>query len=226
MLKPTGIALMALLTLTACGKPDKPAASDEGSGVSSSSVADQGAQTLSCETPVAKSATAAQLLQTYAGQSREETVPGPEGTTESAVVLYPDDPARKVVVTFWDEAKTQVADVRIGRGAVQWSGPGNIRIGSALKAVEAANGKAFDLYGFDWDYGGYAADFKGGTLGLMSGDCVLSLRFAPPESHTGQLTSDIVGDTQVASSNPNMQALQPVIVEMSVGWPSPSAAVE
>lgn len=226
MLKPTGIALMALLTLTACGKTEKQGEAGEGYGAQSEAVADKGVQALSCETPVAKSATAAQLLKAFAGQSREETVPGPEGTTESALVLYPDDPARKVVVTFWDEAKTQVADVRIGRGAVQWYGPGNIRIGSALKAVEAANGKGFDLYGFDWDYGGYAADFKGGTLGLMSGDCVLSLRFAPPESHTGQLTSDIVGDTQVASSNPNMQALQPVIVEMSVGWPSPSAAVE
>ena len=226
MLKPTGLALMALLTLTACGKPDKPAASDEGSGVSSSSVADQDAQPLSCEGPVSKSATATQLLQTYAGKAREETVPGPEGTTESAIVLYPDDPARKVVVTFWDEAKTQVADVRIGRGAVQWYGPCNIRIGSPLKAVEAANGKGFDLYGFDWDYGGYAADFKGGTLGMMPGDCVLGLRFAPPEGQPGQLTSDIVGDTQVASSNPNMQALQPVIVEMSIGWPSPAAAVQ
>ncbi|WP_343684304.1 hypothetical protein [Asticcacaulis sp.] len=226
MLKPTGLALMALLTLTACGKPDKPAASGEASSTASQSVTEKGAQPLSCEGPVGKSATAAQLLQTYAGKAREETVPGPEGTTESAIVLYPDDPARKVVVTFWDEAKTQVADVRIGRGAVQWYGPGNIRIGSPLKAVEAANGKGFDLYGFDWDYGGYAADFKGGTLGLMPGDCVLGLRFAPPEGQPGQLTSDIVGDTQVASSNPNMQALQPVIVEMSIGWPSPAAAVQ
>ncbi|MFN3806257.1 hypothetical protein [Asticcacaulis sp.] len=226
MLKPTGLALMALLTLTACGKPDKPAASGDASSTASQSATEKGAQPLSCEGPVGKSATAAQLLQTYAGKAREETVPGPEGTTESAIVLYPDDPARKVVVTFWDEAKTQVADVRIGRGAVQWYGPGNIRIGSPLKAVEAANGKGFDLYGFDWDYGGYAADFKGGTLGLMPGDCVLGLRFAPPEGQPGQLTSDIVGDTQVASSNPNMQALQPVIVEMSIGWPSPAAAVQ
>lgn len=224
MLRYMGAAVLALLTLTACSKPNE--TPGKGDGTASEAIADKGVQALSCEGPVARDATAAQLLKAFAGQSREETIPGPEGTTESAVILYPDDAARKVVVTFWDEAKTQVADVRVGRGAVQWYGPGNIRVGSPLKDVETANGKGFDLYGFEWDYGGYAADFKGGTLGTMPGGCVLGLRFAPPENHTGQLTSDIVGDTQVPSDNPNIQSLQPVLVEMSVGWPSPSAGVQ
>ncbi|MFT3996616.1 MAG: hypothetical protein QM667_04350 [Asticcacaulis sp.] len=223
MYRQTLLTIAAVVSLSACSKPEE--ASPQGSA-SASSVTTSVPTLLSCNGPVTKGATAAGILQSFGAQAREETIPGPEGTTQDAVVLYPDDPARKVVITFWDEAKTQLADVRAGRGAVAWGGPGHIRIGSPLKEVETANGKGFDLYGFEWDYGGYAADFKGGTLGALPGGCVLSLRFAPPEGHTAALGNDIVGDRQIASANANMQALQPVLVEMSIGWPSPDASVE
>jgi len=225
MLAKTLLPLFCLATLTACS-PSTPPMPEDGPAASASASSTAFSPLLSCNGPVSQGMTAAQILQRFGPDAREETVPGPEGTTQSAVVLFADNPARKAVITFWDEAKTQLADVRVGRGALDWDAPGHLHIGSPLSAVEAANGKAFDLYGFDWDYGGYAADFKGGTLSQLPGGCVLSLRFAPPEGHAGALGSDIVGDTQVSSANTHMQALQPVLVEMGVGWPSPSASVE
>ncbi|MDC7682384.1 hypothetical protein PQU92_03800 [Asticcacaulis sp. BYS171W] len=214
---------LALLALTACSKKDEtpPGAGD---GTSVEAVAEKGVQALSCGVPVTKDMTAEAILKAFPGNAKKEAVPGPEGSTENAVVIYPNDPARKVIVTFWDEAQTKVADVSIGDEAVQWYGPGNIRVGSPLKDVEAANGGPLTVYGFEWDYGGYASDFQGGKLNTLDGGCVLSLRFSPPKGHNEALTSDIVGDQQIPSTNANLQALQPVVSRLSVGWPSPEAA--
>lgn len=181
----------------------------------------EAANILSCTAPVGQAMTADTLTATFGDQARVETIPGPEGTTYRAVLLYPDTPERRVAVTFWDEAMTQVSDVTVSERAVAWQGPGEIGIGSTLKEVEAANGGPLTLYGFDWDYGGYVSDFKGGRLATIPGGCVFGLRFGLPESVDPELMTGISGDQPISSRHPNMQKAQPVVISLSVGWAAP-----
>ena len=49
--------------------------------------------------------------------------------------------------------------------------------GDGIEAVEKANGGPFAVSGFEWDYGGFVTDWKGGKL-KEAGGCATTVRFA------------------------------------------------
>src|SRR5689334_10319208 len=60
---------------------------------------------LACSGPFARDADRAALVARFGADNvRDEDVGGAEGDTVSATVLYPDDPKRRLEVTWWDEA--------------------------------------------------------------------------------------------------------------------------
>ena len=82
-------------------------------------------------------------------------VPGPEGSTEQGVTLFPDDPARRAYVYFHDGkqprrlASVQVFDPESG-------GNSNAACASACRSTRCASQwKPFRFGGLGWDYGGY-----------------------------------------------------------------------
>lgn len=174
-------------------------------------------QPLSCTAPVGPRDTAASLKRRYGRAAIVTTVPGPEGTTVRAVVLWPRERERRVEVTFWDERMTQPAGVTLGDSARRWSA-GGVRLGDTLARVEQLNSRPFQLGGFEWDYGGYLQDARGGTLGVLPGGCRISVRFGL--SGGAPVAQSILGDVTLQSTDKAVQAARPVVTGLSIGWPA------
>jgi len=226
-----GVALLGVLAVAACSPrtpEENPAASEAASEAVASSLAPADytslANVMTCDWPVKKTDTAESLLATYKSYAQVTTIPGAEGTEEKGVVLYGSDPRRRVEVFFYDEAMTEVSLVLV-RGDSQWSGPRGLHLESSLADVEGANEKPFKLSGFDWDYGGYVSDFNRGKLAKVKGKCIFGVRFGIPEN-SGPVTDSITGERTLVSTDPAVVAANPVVQELSVGWPKAEATTE
>lgn len=170
---------------------------------------------LTCASPVAPTDTAASLKRRFGAQAVVQTVPGPEGTEFKAMVLYPRDSARRLEVTFQDEAmKGRVGSVLLRGDRSRWRVAG-LGLGDGLAKVEAANGRAFQIGGFEWDYGGYVQGWKGGALARRG--CRIGMRMGL----TGEgapIADGILGEVELQSNDPRVRRAKPVITELSVGW--------
>lgn len=224
-------ASLAMIVLAACSprtSEETSASSEAASEAVASSLAPADytslANVMTCDWPVKKTDTAESLLATYKSYAQVTTIPGAEGTEEKGVVLYGNDPRRRVEVFFYDEAMTEVSLVLV-RGDSQWSGPKGLHLGSTLADVEGANGKPFTLGGFDWDYGGYVGDFNRGKLAKIKGKCTLGVRFGIPEN-SGPVADTITGERVLVSTDPAVVTANPVVEELSVGWPKAEAVTE
>ncbi len=171
----------------------------------------------SCTTPVSRNDTAATILNRYGAQARRETLPGAEGETFPGVVLYPRDRLRRVEIGFSDDARPRVAFIRIRGNASTWSF-GNMALGNSVAQITAANGRGFTLSGFEWDYGGFVTDLKGGVLSQLPGGCRLGIRFSLPANVTSTPEA-LMGDVSVESTHPALRRLRPVVDELSLNWP-------
>ncbi|HET7715685.1 MAG TPA: hypothetical protein VFK86_08665 [Bauldia sp.] len=148
-----------------------------------------------------------------------ETIDGPEGTTLDATLVFPDDPARRLIVLWQDEANRARPAAIIIRDESEWIGPGGVRLGSSLEEVEAINGAPFSVLGFGWDYGG-AASFPSGTLSAIPGGCIMSVSFDLDWSREyGPEFDSIMGDQQLGSDNKVLKAAAPTVSEIAVGYP-------
>jgi hypothetical protein len=146
-------------------------------------------------------------------------VPGPEGTTMIATTIYPDDPDRTMQVRWWNEANTaDIAGVTLAPGD---TGPGGVKVGMPIEEVQRINGEPFELFGFYWDYSGFAA-IESGALSDLPGGCKLNLRFAPTAEDLSQDEMNaIAGDSQYPSDLPEMLAAKVVVREVNLTYPSP-----
>ena len=171
-----------------------------------------------CAGPVTPHTSAAALLGQYGKDARRETLRGPDGQMSHAVVLYPDDPSRRLEIVYWDAAQTAVERVTAGARAVAWRGPLGLHAGSPLLEVIAANGHNFGISGFDWDYSGYVTNGWGGKLSTLDGGCAVQVRFGL----AGKAPRAIQGDLDLNSTLPAVRAADPHVVELSIGWPLPA----
>lgn len=145
---------------------------------------------------------------------REETLPGPEGESYTATVLYPGDTARRLEIVWRDDTRVAPASVSVSREGSLWRGPQNIAIGDDLAAVEAANGRAFQLWGFGWDYGGWVSDWMGGEFREQD-NCSVRVRFSATADANG-----VSGDSAFASDLPAMRAARPTVTEFGLMFPA------
>lgn len=157
-----------------------------------------------------------------------KTIDGPDGTQANATVVFPDDPARRVVV-YWNDEKGRtkpagfdidaiVKDDPAGPfGVSGWATEQGISPGSTTIAdVQKINGKAFLVSGFNWDYGGNALGFEGGALDKPgTGGCILSLTFVP----TGEVGPKAEGETQIKSDDPDVLKGKPVVSDVALSFP-------
>ncbi|MEW6255434.1 MAG: hypothetical protein AB1592_05705 [Pseudomonadota bacterium] len=178
---------------------------------------------LACSGPFAKDADAARLAAVFgAANVRHGDVTVAEGATEPGTILFPDDSARRLEILWHDaEARKRPSLVRAGEGSV-WRAPvprGVLSIGLPIAEVEAINGRPFTLYGFEWDYGGYVSDWKGGALGMAREGCVIGARFAPDPNAPDTALIKVAGDRQMSSALPAMRAVRPSVQQISIAWP-------
>lgn len=183
------------------------------------------AEEIGCEGVFKQSATLAEIEAAF-GKDNVVTgeVPGPEGTTMIATTIFPNDPQRTMQVRWWDEQNVAyLAGVTL---APADTGPGGIKIGMPIDAVQAVNGEAFNLFGFYWDYGGFAG-FESGTLSALPGGCVLSLRFAPTrEDLPENVMNAISGDIELRSDMPELLEAKVAVGEVNLGYALPEELAE
>jgi hypothetical protein len=90
-----------------------------------------------------------------------------------------------------------------------------------IEEVQAANGEAFTLLGFFWDYGG-SAGFDAGKLGNLPGGCFLNLHFTPTRDPLPEdIANAISGEQELRSDQPEVLAAKVVVDEINLGFPYP-----
>lgn len=203
------VQLGAVALIGAC-QPAEP----ETDGQLPEATASPAATALTCSGPITAGDTAVSLQQRFAGAGRWETLHGPEASEFAGLVLWPDDPARRLEVIFTDEEPGTVSSVAVGPGS-QWRVAG-LGLGDPLARVNEANGKPFKLWGFSWDYGGYVSDLGGGKLAALPGRCRVIIRFAPREG--AEVADDLVGDREVSSGDPRLEAAGVAIEELTLAF--------
>jgi hypothetical protein len=151
-----------------------------------------------------------------------EMVDGAEGEKICATVVFPADPARRLEIFWNDDAKLSgVSDVRLSDSSA-WIAPNGLKRGMSLAEVEKLNGRPFTLSGFDWDYGGYVTDWKGGALAKPApGGCVVNVRFMVPAGAPDAAATKVAGDQEFPSTDKNMRAVKPIVGTLGFGYPQP-----
>jgi hypothetical protein len=170
---------------------------------------------VTCSSPVAPRESADSLKQRYGKNAVVQQLPGAEGETHRGVVLFPRVKDRRIDVSFSGDAMKSATGlvVRDSAKTSVWNIAG-VSIGSSLADVQKVNGRAFLVAGFDWDYGGYVTDWKGGALGkLQPGGCRVSVRFGKDTGSPESLMGDSV---KAPSDDVALRKWGPVVVEFGV----------
>lgn len=171
---------------------------------------------ITCTAPVAVADSAKSLKQRYGKEAVVQDLPGAEGETNKGIVLFPNAPDRRIEVAFFDEKMNRVSGLTLRDAKTsRWTVAG-ITVGSSLADVQKANGKSFLVSGFEWDYGGFIADWKGGTLGqMLAGGCNVIVRFGKDAGAPKSLSGDGV---KVVSDNATLLKFAPVVTEIGIGF--------
>lgn len=150
------------------------------------------------------------VLAAYGKDAKVDSVYLAEGMFAEGVVIYPDNPRRRMEV-YWDnemDAK-RPASIRIygDSTGTDWKTAEGITIGTPMAEVRQINGKEFQVGGFGWDYGGYAMDWNGGKL-----SSALQLRFEASSNDPG--SEKVQGEGGFSSDQPEMAAAKPKVSMM------------
>ncbi|TYL93986.1 hypothetical protein FXB40_19290 [Bradyrhizobium rifense] len=173
---------------------------------------------ITCASPVSSDDTERSLKQRYGKDAVMQDLPGAEGEKYKGLVLFPKAMDRRNEVAFSNDKAMRASGLTLGDTArtSRWS-VGGVTIGSSLADVQKANGKPFMVAGFEWDYGGFVTDWKGGALsGPMQGDCTVTVRFDRKSAAPKSLLGDGV---KVASDNATLVKWAPVVTEIGVNFP-------
>lgn len=178
------------------------------------------ADEIGCEGVFKQSATLADIEAAF-GKENVVTgeVPGAEGIPMIATTIYPNDPARKMEVRWWDEENLKFfAGVTLAQSD---TGPHGVKVGMPIEEVEAINGEPFGLFGFFWDYGG-GAGFDSGVLSSIPGGCYLNVRLSPTRENLPEdLSLAISGDIELRSDMPELREAKVAVYEVNLGYPFP-----
>ena len=179
--------------------------------------------------PIDTTATEASLIALLGAENVvRDTVYVIEGTYEIGTTLYKNT-ADQAHILWKDKSRfarpesvlirpARDQDNRLLPGTAgpvsQWITDTGVKPGSTVREVEKQNGRAFTLYGFDWDYGGQSTSWKGGLLAGKNQKATISVGFSPPESMTDNQQKNyeqVVGDREFSSDSRAMHQLNPTV---------------
>jgi len=156
---------------------------------------------ITCNWPVGPFDSARTLLRRFGRQARMEEIGTGEGETQRGVVLFPNDPRRRIEVLFWGSTRHGPQSVQFHEARAPWTVAG-IRISDTLESVSRRNGRAMSMQQFDADYGGMLHSFNGGRLESVMGDCEPMITFSP--THGTGYSNSLSGDGAIESDHPDM----------------------
>lgn len=205
-MKRSSLAALLAIALAACGQQTTPPPAATASD----------AFTLSCATFA--TLTPATLAERFGAENvSTQTLPGAEGESYEATLVYADDPTRRLELT-WNEDHSALATVTVGGATTQWRGAEGYTIGTPIADIERINVMPFKLWGFDWDYGGWVSDWKVGTFTLTPG-CTTRIRFEPRNNSNTSAS----GDSEFDSNGPAMRDADPVVATFGLMFSTPTS---
>ncbi|MGB3308418.1 MAG: hypothetical protein WBG32_02305 [Nodosilinea sp.] len=163
--------------------------------------------------PVTAETSRADLAARYGEDALEDApIPMGEGTTEPGTVVTPGPDQQFSVV--WQDA-SQTRPWLIKDFGPTWQTPEGLGVGVPYSDVEAVLGD-FQLYGFEWDYGGTVV-LEGSQLDQHDG--YLLLRLSPAATAVDQRPEAyqaVIGSELFASDHPSLDVLDLSIDEIVV----------
>jgi hypothetical protein len=178
--------------------------------------------------PVNRLSTEPSLLRSMGRAATKDVVGIGEGICQPGLVIYKDDPTRRLAVVWNKKAPAHPAFVWICYGQSEapcrWHTANGIGFGTTLKELERHNDKPFEMTGFGWDYGGNITSFKGGKLAheLTGLHLTMEPRILKGGEYYPEITQkeglDVAGDKVISSSDPVMQKLNPYVMNMRLDF--------
>lgn len=184
--------------------------------------------------PVSRTSTERSLRKTLGKAAVKEDVDIGEGMTEPGLVIYKDDPARRLAVLWNDDNPAHPATIFICYGAVapappcRWHTANGIGAATTLRDLERRNDKPFEMTGWGFDLGGNIVSFNGGKLEKeLRSFGALALTLYPQTNKEGEYVPKVTekefnavqGDKILTSSDAVLQKLDPRVVGMSLEFP-------
>lgn len=159
-----------------------------------------------------------------AGNVRRGKVHVGEGDYEEALLVYPDDPSKRLAIvrrTASPKGVLVYVCAEAPQAPCRWKTAEGVTLGTTLKRLEVINRRPFALSGFAWDYEGTVLSWEGGRLApTFVGPERFLLRLHPrPEASGWRVFKQVVGDRGFSSGHPAMQVLNPFVYEMILRFP-------
>lgn len=173
------------------------------------------AQNITCNVPISKNDSAKSILKKYGKDAILGDINAPEGEIYKGVILYPNNPKKRAEVLFYDDELKHPSSIQFENQSSTWNIAG-LKIGDSLDKAVKINKNIISMSGFDWDYGGYASNFHNGFLSEKNQKCTIGIRFEPRAN--AQYNESLSGDRLIHSNNKALKKLNPVIIELSIGW--------
>ena len=174
---------------------------------------------------IRQDATRESLAETFGAENLvEEELPWVD-SVETAVVLFPGDPAMRTEMFWLDKTSGGPRYVSAGGAESQWIGPGGLFVGASLADVEAANGGPFELMGFQNHNAGEVVDWLGGALAAKPGEtCEFAMVMALSPDAASEVVVPVSGDPEnvYRSDSPEMRAANPSTDELALHFFDPS----
>jgi hypothetical protein len=114
-------------------------------------------------------------------------------------ILFPN--TNDEVTVYID--KEEIINLEFGKPNNNWKLPFSLYVGMSIEEIIKINGKDFSIYGFEWDYAGQLADWKGGKL-KTSG--VIIIFETPPEINLS-IYFKYRGDREFSTSDKGLKSL-------------------
>jgi hypothetical protein len=173
--------------------------------------------------PVRQSSTMESLRALPGVESKPDLIQIGEGATEPGLVLYPNDPSRRLEVVFRDTPPQTAAHVWIcpppgPAPACRWRTATGVGMGTTLRELERLNGKPFEMVGCCFDGSGAVVSFGGGKLSSFKDSFRLNLNLSPV-GLPRQEAKVISGDKDLRSSHPLLRRLNPRVHVMRLHFP-------
>ena len=168
--------------------------------------------------------TTRQALEARFGKAnvREETFDGAEGIgTYPALVVFPDDPSRRLELVLDAEDKdAPIQEIRVRAPGSRWRDASGLRMGMTLSELVALNGAPISFYGLEWDYGGTVQDWHGGRLANAAGAALF--RRVTLGARTGTSPDAVpIGDSVFRSDDARLAGVGDAleVAEFGISWP-------
>lgn len=159
--------------------------------------------------------------------SPHDTIYTMEGDWVIGTILYKGTPDETHII--WKDPDQMRLPDWVGVGfdfsskPTKWKTVDGVSIGTRLQELEKINGRPFEFWGFGWDMGGTASDWKGGRLQPQAPETYFNVTLGYDDQNPAlqEAVESLLGDQTFQSNLPAAQKLNPYVQTMSIRFRDP-----